>query len=62
MKKFEVIKEFAGIKEGEKINVSPDREKFMVENGYVKPLKQRKADPAQTKRQNKAQPEAPQNK
>jgi hypothetical protein len=39
MKKFEVIKEFAGIKKGEKINVNPVRQKHMLDAGYIKPIK-----------------------
>lgn len=55
MKEFEVIKEFAGIKKGEKINVNPVREKHMIEMGYIKPLKA-KVEPSQKNRKKKIDP------
>ena len=41
MKKFEVIKEYAGIKEGEIVAIQPKNEKYMIERGYVKEIVER---------------------
>lgn len=51
--KYEVIKEFAGIPKGKKINVSREREKYMLEKGYIKPIK---AKVAKDKKETKLDP------
>ena len=55
--KYEVVKEYAGIKEGTKVTVSKEREKYMLEQGYIKPLKA-KVEPSQKKRKKKVDPAA----
>jgi len=41
MKKYIVKKEYAGIKPGTEVNVSPIRERYMLDMGYIEPLKQK---------------------
>lgn len=58
---FEVIKGFAGIEKGKKINLPKGKEDYMIKKGYVKPIdpevKPRKKA-AKTKLQTKVEKDA----
>lgn len=55
--KYKVIKEFAGIKEGEEIGVNRNRVKYMTEAGYIKPIEP-EVKAAKPKRKKKIDKEA----
>lgn len=41
MKKFVVKKEYAGIKPGTEVSINPIRERYMLDMGYIEPIKQK---------------------
>lgn len=54
---YEVIKEFAGIKEGEKKNFTDNDAKYLTEAGYIKPI-EAKVEPSARGRKKKVELEA----